>query len=425
MTDVKKIILDFTILSLICSLLFVLFYLLFGAIGIWQNYLPFGLSFTFFLLGLSYKRLWSIKSFNSNKKRVIFFFLLTLLFSVNTYAFSLIWRSTELLQYLHQKNVRGWRGQAHRPDSLLGFSPLENARAFHTFPIGAELPMAFNSDGFRVPVSNPIETPDSVDIIFLGCSFTYGDATPAELTFSHLTAVGLNRSYINAGVCSYGLAQMVVLSKELLAKYKPKYVVLQHSPWLISRATSMYAPVYFGSLPTPYFVLDADSLKVKPPVYSTKIFSPGFDIIRERETSIKDYFRLAHFYLREDVKFIQTKVSMLFGKIEKPTEELEKAEILAYSSMIHVAKKFGTKVVILDLYDNRSFGLDSLINHEGVAYIDGDTFLMKYLDQSGSKDFNKTFAHWRFDGKDSICVDNHPNELAHKIISQALIEKMK
>ncbi len=56
--------------------------------------------------------------------------------------------------------------------------PVPGAMGFHTFPIGDDIPMKYNEYGFRVPVSEPfgVDYSKGVDLLFLGCSFTYGDA---------------------------------------------------------------------------------------------------------------------------------------------------------------------------------------------------------------------------------------------------------
>jgi hypothetical protein len=56
------------------------------------------------------------------------------------------------------------------------------------------------------------------------------------------------------GVSSYGLSEMMVLAKRLVPIQKPDYLLVPYSPWLVGRAQSPFAPTYFGSVVTPYFL---------------------------------------------------------------------------------------------------------------------------------------------------------------------------
>jgi hypothetical protein len=73
-------------------------------------------------------------------------------------------------------------------------------------------------------------------VLALGCSFTYGAATNAENTYPYLVGQRLAGTTRNAGVSSYGLSQMMILAKRLVPAYKPDYLLVQYSPWLVDRS---------------------------------------------------------------------------------------------------------------------------------------------------------------------------------------------
>ena len=178
-----------------------------------------------------------------------------LLMLILGYTTSLAIRSAKIHHRLSTPS-RGWSRPAHRPDPDLGFAPIPGARSAHTFPIGPDIPMAYNKDGFRVPVGATSRNRPGPRILFLGCSYTYGDACLAEETFPHKVAQAVGGTELNAGRCSYGLAQMLLLAEDLIPKHRPDLLVVQYSPWLVNRAITPYAPAWLGTLPVPYFFLE-------------------------------------------------------------------------------------------------------------------------------------------------------------------------
>lgn len=390
-------------------------------------YIP-PLFLVFLFVSISYKHLWSFQTFNSKRGKATFIFLVFAAILVLSYGASIDQRSRNLYNFIISENVRGWKGRAHQTDDTLGFKPIPNARAFHTFPIGENIPMAYNSDGFRIPLSDStiVEQSNNIDIIYLGCSLTYGDACLAEETFPFLVSKETNFQYINAGCCGYGLSHMLILSEKLIPRYKPKFVVLQYSPWLTTRATSKFTNTYFGSAPIPYFSEKDDSYHLELPVYKSQIF----DLDREELRSLYQgrYFKFLFekgifFHLYEDWFFLKDKLLSKLGRYASPANNKKmEVEKYAYNRIKKIADKNGTTVIILNLGDleysknSHNFFLDSK-----VYFAEADSLLNEYLENSFSKDYSKEFNHWRYDGKDSIRVDSHPNPKAHRIIANSII----
>lgn len=89
-------------------------------------------------------------------------------------------------------NTRGWAGRVHQHDGQLGFAPIPGATGAHVFPIGPGIPMKYSQAGFRVPVDEKPEGNRRPVFLFLGCSYTYGDACRAEDTFAYLVGKYFN-----------------------------------------------------------------------------------------------------------------------------------------------------------------------------------------------------------------------------------------
>ncbi|WP_462251113.1 hypothetical protein [Ferruginibacter sp.] len=418
------------ILSVFWALPFGILYMVIQKVGIAPaKYIP-GFYSAVLTISVLYKKYWSFNIFNRWRGGIIF----SLIFAGSIIAFvyfnTIVYRSYKLFEYLTAEKKRGWEGIAHQTDDTLGFKPVPNAKAFHTFPIGEKIPMAYDQNGFRVPLSDSLKhnIPGKVDLLFLGCSFTYGDACFAEETFCHITAKQKNLTYINAGVCSYGLAHMLILAEKLLPEYRPKYLVVQYSQWLAGRSLNVYAPNYYAYLPTPYFSLIADKYSLEYPAFKTQAFNLDATQIKNQYNNnfLKFLFTKGiSFYLKEDWLYQKNKILTLTGSRFKPATNAALAEKFAYNSIKQIADNYGTKIIVLNMGDiEYSKKSHQLFSDNTVYYAEADSALGNYLKLSATKNYSKEFNHWRFNGKDSILVDAHPNLKAHEIIANSIIKQI-
>src|SRR5262249_53413213 len=140
-------------------------------------------------------------------------------------------------------------------DPLLGYVPIPGATGIQLVPMSPGLPVRFDENGFRVPVAHPKAAQEgSPSVLALGCSFTYGDVCLAEEAYPYVLSRLTGCRSMNAGMKSYGLAQMLILARRLIPQYRPDYVVVQYSPWLAQRAQNFYAHgMNFITTPVPFF----------------------------------------------------------------------------------------------------------------------------------------------------------------------------
>jgi hypothetical protein len=83
-----------------------------------------------------------------------------------------------------------------------------------------------NDQGFR---GNDFE--NSTDILFLGCSITFGVAMPPEEIFAHLVAQELNCSYANISKPSAAPDTCFRFAQHWIPKLNPKHVVYLQPPY--------------------------------------------------------------------------------------------------------------------------------------------------------------------------------------------------
>ena len=334
--------------------------------------------------------------------------------------------------YRHVKlNQRGWKGKTVRADTELGFVPIPDSQGAEVFPIGNDIPARYDKDGFRVPLEDGRSTsPNRHPIVLaLGCSFTYGAATPAENTYPYLVGQNLGGTTRNAGVSGYGLSQMLVLAKRLVPTNKPDYLLVQYSPWLVTRAQSPFAPTNFGAAPTPYFFLRHNELVLHPPVFMTEVLDLPFDRYRNTEASLGDKVSFVWhvgmpLYVHDDFKMALYKIESVFGSLPERAPNPEQITKYVYEEMAKVARENGARLVIVVLgSDYRPLQIPEGSFPPDAVIVNAHDALLRHLPVANQETYEQSYAHWR--GSPLRIVDYHPNENAHRIIAEAIIQKVQ
>lgn len=367
----------------------------------------------------------------SKKKNYIFYVILYLiplvaiLFVYNGYT---LYRTKKIYSYI-KSNYRGWSGNVHKPDTELGFAPIHNAKGAHVFPIGPDIPMRYDDNGFRIPFGeNSVISNTHPVVLALGCSFTYGDAIHAEDAYPYLVGKHFGGTTKNAGCCSYGLSQMLILAHRLIPKHKPDYLIVQYSPWLVRRAISPFAPTYFGKCPTPYFY-ENGKLELHPPVFQAKMIEPSINSYRNSPKSTIDFIiffctvGLPQF-IHDDFHTLLYTVKKYFGFIPNPTAKDWKVVSYVYEELAKLARGNGAQLIIVVLgKDNKPVQVPKKLFPVDAILVDAHKALLENLRMLNRENYIRHYAHWR--GSPARPVDYHPNEKAHKIIAEAIISKIK
>ena len=368
-----------------------------------------------------------------NRKKKVLFSFLALLIPIAVmsalYLSTTIPRAGEIYYHI-KKKARGWKGKVHRADPELGFSPVLNSAGAHVFPVGPDIPMRYDEHGFRVPLMDNNDSSSSdLLILSLGGSFTYGDATYAKDTYPQLVGQYLGGTVRNAAVCSYGLTHMLILARKLVPVYKPDYLLIQYSPWLVERAQSPFGDSYFGKLPIPYLYEENGGFAIFPPVFLTKITDLSLDHYRDTpiNTADKVSFYLSAglpLLLHDDMNMLFFYVRKFMGIIPEPSKAHDKLIRYVYRKIDEVIKKEGTKMVIVVLGNKEKpveisrdmFPADAIVVNAQRALIER----MPVVDR---ETYDRLYRHWR--GSPPRIVDRHPNEAAHKIIAEAIVSRIR
>jgi len=366
----------------------------------------------------------------STKERKLFHILLFLIPAVTIaliYLGAIAYRTNQLYTYV-KTNQRGWSGKVHEAHRMLGFSPIPNSRGSEIMPIGPDIPMRFDKDGFRIPMDDTLHTEHIHPIVLtLGCSFTYGAATPAKKTFPYLVGNYMGGSTKNAGVCGYGLSQMVIIAKQLIPGHNPDYVIVQYSPWLVKRAVRSFAPSYYGKIPNPYYA-EEGNLAIKPPVFQTKIYDLPLDHYRNSPVGFFDFFSFFGnvgwpLFLHDDFNMTAYTLAKLLSLKDRPTKNRSAVIQYAYGEIFKLTEQNGAKLIIVVLGENYHpvpvqkdlFPTDALL-------VDAQGELLNRLSTIDENSYQKQYSHWR--GDPPRLVDGHPNEYAHRIIAETIVSQI-
>lgn len=343
---------------------------------------------------------------------------------VLAYVGFVTYRGVRLYTYLKAKE-RGWHGDVHQPDPRLGYAPIPGAQGAHVFPVGLDLGMRYDRQGFRVPVDQLERRPRSRPLILtLGGSFTYGDATPAEQTYPHLVASGLGGTELNAGVPGYGLAQMMLLAQSLIPRHRPDFVLVQYSPWLAERAISGFAPTYTGRLPTPYFFEREGQFELHEPSFMTNIFDRPIWQYRDGEAGLAEASRFivrtaGPMILEEDWNLTHHHVKRFLGFTPRPSANAEAVVEAVYEEISRVAQKNGAEVLIVVIGRTPEAVTVPAGLEELGQVVDAHGAMLSRLPERDLDSYREVFGHWR--GSPPTLVDGHPNPVAHQIIADSLL----
>lgn len=340
---------------------------------------------------------------------------------------SVVYRTRAVYEDI-KTSQRGWRGKVHQTDAALGFAPVPDSQGAEVFPSGPEVPMRFDHEGFRIPVAEPPASSPRLRprplVLTLGCSFTYGAANTAEETYPYLVGQSLGGTTKNAGVCSYGLAQMLIQAQRLIPSQRPDYVIVQYSPWLTERAQHPFAPTYFGQLPVPFFYGDSE-LSLHPPVFATKSEDMPVDGYRTSPKGMLDFVSfLWHvglpLYLYDDFNMGLYHGKRMLGLIPQPTAHGTTIEHWVYKAIAKVARAHEAKVLVVILgYTSEPIRVAAEVFPEDVLVVDGQAALLARLPLVNDATYYQHYAHWR--GVPPQIVDTHPNAAAHRLIAEAIV----
>jgi hypothetical protein len=345
------------------------------------------------------------------------------------YTWHLMVRSSNLYDYA-RKNPRAGVAPIYKADPVLGYVHVPNSRGFDILPIEARIPAWIDEHGFRVPVDGQ-ETKHRPLILALGCSFTYGAVCLAEDTYPHKLAQLLGGSELNAGVSGYGLAQMLIAAERLIPEYKPDYVVVQYSHWLLDRSLKEFAPVRFALQPVPYFTdgNDGSSISIAPPVFETAAFRADLEKYHNvRRTRMRSILFAAEvglpLLLHDDWHNLQYRLRSLAGLVKRPTRRRGEAIAYAYGRMKNLCAAHNSSLLIVVLGNEaKPEQIPLELTKLDLCIVNAQATLLDRLGHDAWPKFEDVYETFRM--QEAAYLSGHPDALAHSIIAETLASRIR
>ena len=143
-------------------------------------------------------------------------------------------------------------------DPEIGFVSRPNGRVILGRTFGGQFRVYTDRRGARVSAPSE-QTPDRVDILFIGDSYTWGDGADYEDTFAFKTPKKLGRTGANLALAAYGTTQSLQVLRRNLNR-KPKLVVYTLISDHLRRNVSSCAPSFYPfCLDTAYVAFESAS----------------------------------------------------------------------------------------------------------------------------------------------------------------------
>jgi hypothetical protein len=408
---------------------------LFDALGI--------LTTLIFLLAITYKKIWDANTFKKKLSLIGFGIVFAFAFLVIRGMYN-NFRAVDKLYAYYKKNI-GISGNVFMVDDTLGHRGVPNGSGNTIYSLGyseVSVPIKLNSAGFRITEKGIPSKSDSL-MMFLGCSFTWGDYVLAEKNYPTIASQSLNYELLNCGVDAYGLAQMLILAERNIPKYRPKVLSVQYSPWLADRARFMFFPSAHGVMPFPFITKnERGDLYVHEPYFRSALYNPTYRVYKTSPTSVLD--KLSFIYnvgipvaIVDKWKQQIVQWKMMMGLVPVSENDNQKIEKYVYERLYKLCEQYGVKMVVFNVggfgysdeqrisnhYDRKRFKetVDSSLV-KNITFIDGDSVLRANI--LPKENYSK-YVHWgKISKTDSTIYDNHPNVMAHKIMAETLSKQL-
>lgn len=363
--------------------------------------------------------------------------LACLVFLLLAYGLAVVIRGAGLYEWVKQRELEPMQtgrfvGKAYGIAPALGPVPATNGAGVWLIPRGAPVPFRHGEEGLRIPLRGEpaVDGRRHPRVLFLGDSFTYGMLVAAEDAFAFRSAQQLQGEALNAGVPGHGLAQMVLRARRLIPRYKPDYVVVQYSPWLVGRAQSEFMPGSGDMFAVPYYADDgAGGMRIAPAWFAQ---SPDLlSRLEQYKTTPRGVADELSFVgraalpliTRRDASVAVFRARQWLGLSPTPSPRPEAIVRAAYAEIDGLARRNGGQMVVLVLL-NLGWPLavpEDAFPPQAPRINAWDALVARIEPQPDA--YVRHYFLWR--GNPAEPVDPHPSEEAHAVIADLVAGRIR
>jgi len=377
----------------------------------------------------------------SKKKKTAFLFVYSLSLVVLAYFTFVFYRSYQLFNYLAENRNIMTAGVVEA-DSVLGFAPKAGSSGWLRCPSPPDIPYFYDEHRFRIPENQTNRVWTRPYVLTLGCSFTHGDACFAGDTFSFVLAREIKGTALNAGFWGYGLAQMLILARQVVDDHHPEYIIAQYAPWLVERSLTPFPPTRFGKRTTPYFFEDENGvIKLHEPLkplgkssLESGLFSSfPLEDYRGKPKSISRFISFYReigyplFVQHSDALVAGYALGRLTGEVPAPTTNRLAVVKYVYEQMAGLCASNQITLIIPVLgapeKEMVPYELDYVFSITNAIVVDTYTPIRKTLPDETKETFYREYAHYR--GDPPVMIDGHPNAKAHAFYAGEILKALK
>jgi hypothetical protein len=263
--------------------------------------------------------------------KVVLFWLLLAVIPIAAFLAGLGWAS---YWSVPRFPIRLAGGSIISYDSEIGFVPTPNTSVTRTD--GPALSYQVYTDRRGARVSYPGEqSPDKLDIMFIGDSFTWGAGVENDESYAALVGRRLNLRSANLAMGSYGTTQALQMLRRNLG-VRPRIVMYPVNIDQWRRNVSACAPTYYPfCLDCSYVTLNADGVpEIRPPrtngvrrtdlqvEYETKGLAPAQWVIHGADVVVGRILSKAAEGKASDLRLRNTAMRFLLSEMVKATKSI-------------------------------------------------------------------------------------------------------
>lgn len=248
-------------------------------------------------------------------------------------------------------------------------------------------------------------SPQRVDVLAIGDSFTWGYALPNEDTYARHLARELDTTVSNFAMAAYGTTQSLQIlrrNSDLAPKLIVYGIIAHHFERNVMPCLPSYYPFCFSASHVTWN--DAGEPSIAP---------PSSDGVRRFQQHLAGDFTNPVTWLSHGIDVIRGRIEYGRAAYSTPDDEKKKEEALAFllREMERSASAMGAKLLVVYLPTNYYSA------PQGLQRVIGDIRLL---------DLTEAFQRERDRGTNLYIVgDGHPNQAAHELISREVAKYVR